>query len=235
MKRTDRQYTDADDLIVPVTYCREWQDGFGARGWKLDVGIGDAHVVASTAYSGENIPTSVLIHDIVDHHLCGFRLSGHRDEAMALVQMRGRTGTDITPDYAQMVDEDILQGLVSGEPLESFLPEDLLGRLPAEGTARTRMQVLCRRIGTQALRQRLIEHFFALGETGCGRARAAWETMGLDYDRRGELALALQDLLVQADAWMLQQDTRNAHGHFVMTESECSLRMNNGKTWRTPY
>ena len=127
----------ADELYIPVTYRREWQDGFGARGWKLDVGIDDEYVIASTAYCGENIPTSVLVHDIVDHYLCGFRLSGHRDEAMALMQMLGRTGTDITPDYAQMVDEDILAGQLNGESLESFLPEDLLALLPAEGTSNT--------------------------------------------------------------------------------------------------
>jgi hypothetical protein len=73
------------EMYVAVTYRREWQDGFGARGWKLDIGIDDGYVIASTAYCGENIPTSILIHDIVDHHLCAFRLSGHRHEAMALV------------------------------------------------------------------------------------------------------------------------------------------------------
>lgn len=29
------------DIRVPVTYQREWQEGFGAHGWKLDVSIVD--------------------------------------------------------------------------------------------------------------------------------------------------------------------------------------------------
>lgn len=215
-------------VSVPATYRREWDDGFGARGWKLDVGIGDEFVIASTAYCGENIPTSVLIHDIVDHHLCGFSLSGHRDEAMALVQMQARTGTDITPDYAQMVDEDILRGQVNGESLDSFLPDDLTAQLPAEGTAAERMRALRDRVGESVLRRQLIGHFLALGERGRERARRTWHELGLDYNRRGEIALELQRLLAQADAWMVEQDIDSAHGRFEISDNKCRLQMTDG-------
>lgn len=225
----------ADALRIPVTYQREWQDGFGARGWKLDVGINDEYVIASTAYCGENIPTSVLVHDIVDHYLCGFRLSGHRDETMALMQMRGRTGTDITPDYAQMVDEDILHGQINGESLESFLPEDLLALLPAGESDNTRMEILGRRIGERELRKRLIEHFFVLGKSGRSRAEATWDKTGLDYDRREDLALGLQNLLMQADQWMLNQNVDLSRGQFIIDNTECSLCMDGGWVWCISY
>ncbi|RRQ22310.1 hypothetical protein D6C00_10345 [Thiohalobacter thiocyanaticus] len=217
---------------MPVTYRREWQDGFGARGWKLDIAIGDEFVIASTAYTGGNIPTSVLIHDIVDHYLCGFGLSGHRDEAMALIQLRERTGTDIEPDYAQMVDEDVARGLINGEPLEEFLPSDLAQQLPAQGTSTERMRALRERIGEQTLRQRLIARFFELGEQGRQRAQQAWQRLGLDYAKRPAIALALQHLLERADAcWMLEQDIAAMHGQFVITPTRCRLEMD-GQTWK---
>ena len=33
---------------VPVTYKKVWDDGFGARGWKVDATIGDPEIIAST-------------------------------------------------------------------------------------------------------------------------------------------------------------------------------------------
>ncbi|HEB97490.1 MAG TPA: hypothetical protein ENI96_13790, partial [Sedimenticola thiotaurini] len=82
-------------MRIPVTYRDEWQDGFGARGWKLDASLMESTVISSTAYTGEKVPTSVLVHDILDHLLSGFGFSGHRNEAMAVVQLASRTGADI--------------------------------------------------------------------------------------------------------------------------------------------
>jgi len=59
----------------------------------------------------------VFIHDILDHFLSGFGVSGHRSEAMALIQLSKRTGSD----YEQLVTEDILNGRVNGEVLQSLL------------------------------------------------------------------------------------------------------------------
>ena len=59
-------------LVVPVTYRKEWQDGFGARSWKLDAAANDRMVIASTSYTGEKIATSVLVHDLLDHCVSGF-------------------------------------------------------------------------------------------------------------------------------------------------------------------
>ncbi|WP_410352766.1 hypothetical protein [Thiohalophilus sp.] len=107
---------------VRVTYKKEWDDGFGARGWKLNATIGDPVIIASTRETGQRIPTSVFVHDILDHFLSGFGVSGHRSEAMALRQLYRRTGSDPRPDYRQLVKEDLFYGMVNGEKLKTFLP-----------------------------------------------------------------------------------------------------------------
>lgn len=106
-------------IQVPVTYRREWQDGFGARGWKLDVSIGEPSVIAATAEHGTRIPTSVLMHDILDHHPCGFGIGGHRNETMEPMQLASRTGADPCVDFRQIVDEDLMHGHCNGEPLRA--------------------------------------------------------------------------------------------------------------------
>lgn len=97
-----------DGVDVPVTYKKVWDDGFGARGWKVNATIGDPEIIASTRETGWKINTSVFIHDILDHLLSGFGISGHRREAMALIQLAKRTGSDPGPEFEQLVREDIL-------------------------------------------------------------------------------------------------------------------------------
>ena len=70
-------HPSATPVVVPTIYAAQWDDGFGARGWELDVPDLGADVIPATPYTGERIPTSVFAHDLVDHDLCGFRLSGH--------------------------------------------------------------------------------------------------------------------------------------------------------------
>jgi hypothetical protein len=159
----------ATKVRVPCLYRRTWQDGFGARGWKLAGTANDPEVIASTAATGERIPTSVFVHDILDHSLCGLGPSGHRNEAVALLQLAARTGADPTPDFAQMVDEDLLQGRVLGETFRQFLPPELTKTLPAgirDGKAI--VERLQAQLGPEVLRKRLIAWFFELGREGAG-------------------------------------------------------------------
>jgi hypothetical protein len=121
----------ATEVRVPCLYRRTWQDSFGARGWKLARTANDPEIIASTAATGERIPTSVFAHDILDHLLCGLGPSGHHNEAVALLQLAARTGADPTPDFAQMVDEDLLQGRLLGETFRELLPPALATTLPA--------------------------------------------------------------------------------------------------------
>ena len=141
-------YTDATGVHVPTTYRRVWDDGFGARGWKIDVSIGDPEIIASTRETGSRVETSVFVHDILDHLLSGFGVSGHRSEAMALAQLALRTASDIRSDFEQMVKEDLMKGRVNGENIREFIGPDLVSQVPAEVTeGRDVMGSLVARLG----------------------------------------------------------------------------------------
>lgn len=216
--------TGAVRVEVPVSYRREWDDGFGARGWKLDAAIEDPAVIAATAETGSRIPTSVLVHDVLDHWLCGLPLSGHRNEAAALYQLSVRTGSDPGPDFAQMVDEDLMHGRANGEPVRDFLPSWLLEWAPAPiDDDRKLIETLTQRLGAPALRQALILRFFELGAAYAQQAVAEFERAGLDYTRRTMYGEGLQQALRAADDWVLREDIDRVRGRFVLETERCSL------------
>ena len=227
-----------NDVRVACCYRRCWRDGYGARGWKLAVAIGDPEVIASTAETGRNLATSVLVHDILDHHLCGLGTSGHRNEAVALIQLAARTGADPASDFAQMVDEDLMQGRAVGEPLIEFLPRGLIDMVPAT-VRRDELIVdyLKRGLGARNLRQVLIDWLFELGKAGAIQARQCYEQSALDYRRRGPLGLALQKLLVSADTIALEQDWASGSGEVWIRQERCGFQINNPRAWKSevPY
>ncbi len=209
---------------IPVSYLREWQDGFGARGWKLDVAIGEPSVIAATAEHGTRVPTSVLVHDILDHHLSGFGIGGHRNEAMALIQLASRTGADPRVDFRQIVDEDLMQGHCNGESLRSFLPDDLMALMPAEmHDGKSVIGFLRTALGDEALRVRLVDHFVAIGEAARQDVEVRWRRMGLDYRLRGPMGMALQQLLVRVDGHAHEEDWEQAHGRFLVGNEVCAV------------
>ncbi len=73
---------------VPVRYAECWADGFGVRGWKLDLPGAGADVIAATPHAGERIATSVFVHDIYSsvraspRGLASYR--GHRERARGM-------------------------------------------------------------------------------------------------------------------------------------------------------
>jgi len=192
---------EAESISVAVTYKNTWDDGFGARGWKLDASIGDPQIIASTRETGQRINTSVFVHDILDHYLSGFGISGHRSEAMALIQLEKRTGSSPQPDYQQIINEDILNGRFSGETLRSFLPRELLGLLPADEnkTDIENMTLLINKYGESALKSTLLEYFYKIGRAGEEYAKNSWIKLGLDVHQQTQIGLALQELLVSID------------------------------------
>lgn len=218
---------DEPAIAVPATYRREWLDGYGARGWKLDVSIGEPSVIAATAAHGTRIPTSVLVHDIVDHHLCGFGIGGHRNEAMALMQLASRTGTDPRPDFRQIIDEDLMRGHCNGESLRSFLPDELAATVPATAgdDGKPVIDVLRARLGDISLHALLVDHFIAIGCSAQAVVEARWRRLGLDYRRRGALGLALQRLLVRIDTRVCEMAWEYAHSHFIIGNRQCAVVM----------
>lgn len=214
------------NVVVRVTYRGEWQDGFGARGWKLDSALDDPAVIAATSSTGDRINTSVLVHDILDHYIPGFPLSGHRNEAMALIQLHKRTGSDPRPDYEQMVEEDLMHGVVSGESMRSFLPPPLVQLLPSEVlSGKEVIDFLAKVLGHESLRTALVERFFELGYRGSPLAFASWNGHGLDYARSSAIGTCLQGLLEEVDQILLNEAVPLGRGFFQIGNQACRFVM----------
>lgn len=212
-------------VSIPATYCSQWQDGFGARGWKLDVSIGDPAVIASTAEAGAQIPTSVFVHDILDHHLCGLAMSGHRNEAIALNLLSERTGSSPVPDYQQMIEEDILRGDVNGEPMQTFLNKELMDLVPAQSRTddKSIVRFLINKLGIIPLKAALTDHFVYLGKQGYGLARLNWSATGLDFESRKSIGLCIQHLLEMADPWLENLAPEEVHASIKLSGQQCAL------------
>jgi hypothetical protein len=206
--------TSATPVVVSALYAEQWDDGFGARGWKLDLPDLGADVIAATPYTGERIPTSVFVHDLVDHHLCGFRLSGYLDEAGALVQLAERTGSDPVADFQQIIDEDLLSGFVAGPDWKDLLPAPLGAGFDTEVDPKAALQALRRKLGDGLLRALFTAGFVREGWLRREAARAAWNAHGLDHAARPRIALALQELFEWMDAQVQSRAWPSARGDF---------------------
>lgn len=225
---------DKIEVRLHCLYRRSWEDGFGARGWKLADSEGDPEVIASSSETGDRIPTAVFVHDILDHALCGLGSSGHRNEAIALLQLALRTGSDPTPDFAQMVDEDLLCGRAVGEELLEFLPHDLAVRLPENRRCDADMiDFLMERLGREKLRARLISRFRELGKAGAAAAKQHYISYGLDYGRRAPLGLALQALFNETDVFAKRNAWAIAKGSVWITDLECGFTIDTPDAWST--
>ncbi|MEN8216139.1 MAG: hypothetical protein ABFS56_07135 [Pseudomonadota bacterium] len=222
----------SERVCLPVTYKKSWDDGFGARGWKLDVTIGDPQIIASTRETGQKINTSVFVHDILDHFLSGFGISGHRSEAMALIQLSKRTNSDPRPDYEQMVKEDIINGRVNGETLTTFLPEQLKDLLPS-GMKMSNKEIISflkQKMSESKLSNVLVEHFFTLGKVGEEHAINNWTTLGLNPEKQTEIGIALQNLLEVIDSKVEKIGIEELNGIIKINNNQVTFAMqeNNG-------
>ena len=213
-------------VAVHATYKKTWDDGFGARGWKLNASIGDTEIIASTRETGQKINTSVFIHDILDHFLSGYGVSGHRSEAMALIQLSKRTGSDPRPDYEQMVKEDIISGRVNGEELVTFLPDNIRSLLPQNTTMtdKERILFLKRTVGENDLMEALVDNFFVLGKAGEDHAVKSWKKLGVNPNKRTDIGLALQKLLDAVDHEVEESDIEMLEACITISDIKCSLK-----------
>ncbi len=216
---------------VFVTYNKVWNDAFGARGWKLNATVGDPEIIASTRQTGQQINTSVFVHDILDHFLSGFGVSGHRSEAMALIQLAQRTGSDPRPDFEQMIYEDIMNGRVNGETMQTFLPHRLLDILPP-GKAlsdRDMVEYLTDAIGKKSLVQTLVNHFFLLGSKGKNHAIESWSKLGLVNENAANTGMAVQSLLEKADYEAESSGVDRLDASIIISKKNCVLIATSGK------
>jgi len=219
-----------NSVLVAVTYRKVWNDGFGARGWKLNATIGDPEIIASTRETGQRINTSVFIHDILDHFLSGFGVSGHRSEAMALIQLSKRTGSDPMSDFEQLVREDILHGRVNGESFRDFLPACLYSMIP-ENSAMTDKEIIAylnEKLGEKRLTKYLVDNFFKLGKEGEKHADESWKILGLDTKKRTDIGLALQSLLEFIDQTVEKMGINELHGVISIDNRQVTFNMTGG-------
>jgi hypothetical protein len=158
--------------------------------------------------------------------------SGHRNEAVALLQLAARTGADPTPDFAQMVDDDLLQGRVLGETFHELLPPELVTKLPAGvRDGKSIVERLQEQLGPEVFRERLIARFFELGRAGTPKAREHYASQGLDLGRRGPLGLALQRLLERADNRVRETDLQTAAGQIWIMPRHCRFEIREPQPW----
>lgn len=176
------------------------------------------------AETGTRVPTSVLVHDVLHHHLCGLPLSGRRNEAKALRQLALRTGTDPMSDLLQIVNEDILSGCANEEPLGTILPEHLMAAVPEAPSDDVKfIACLIAALGKENLRRELARRLWEIGIEADAEMKNCYERTGLDHRRRGSLGMALQHLLRQADAIAEAEDWVAARGEFRITSALCLL------------
>lgn len=212
-----------------ATYRREWNDGFGARGWKLDDSLDDPRVIAVTAYTGPAVPTSVFVHDILDHRISGFGVSGVQNELCAIMQLVLRTGADARKSFDPIVG-DLLKGRIEGGNDEAVLPGEWVAMSPPEaGSLAQRMAFLTARLGVDCVRLRLLIHFYDIGLHSIPDAITSWSRSGLDYTKRDGIGLSLQRLLELADVLLLKAPVEAAHGVFSMSNARCQLRLCAGR------
>ncbi len=218
---------EGNSVRVPVTYHKSWDDGFGARGWKINATIGDPQIIASTRETGQRINTSVFIHDILDHFLSGFGVSGHRSEAMALIQLSKRTASSPAADYEQMVREDILNGRVNGEALNDFLPAELCALHPqhSDMTDKACMLYLKDKLGEKTLVKSLVDNFFKLGKAGEAHADESWKRLQLDTSKKTQIGEALQTLLQVIDQTVEKLGVEKLHGFIEINNKEIKFTM----------
>lgn len=189
----------------------------------MNATIGDPEIIASTRQTGQRINTSVFVHDILDHFLSGFGVSGHRSEAMALIQFAQRTGSDPGPDFIQMNTEDIMNGRVNGETMRTFLPEIMLALLPADEafTDKEIVTYLKQVMGKGSFDETLVDHFFLLGSKGKNHAIESWSKLGLVHDNAANTGITLQALLDKVDSEAEFSAINRLDASIVLNNEDC--------------
>ena len=205
-----------------VTYHSEWQDGYGAQGWKLNVTMHDPDVIACTPYPGNKTPTSVLVHDILDHLVCGFGLSGFANEARATAMHGIRNGIEVRSSYEWMADE-ILSTKLLNVQITDFLPESIMDSIPTPSTADKTMALLLENNDRADIRNHLVAGFFRVGLSGIPIAISNWQNQRLDFNRMYSIGVCLQALFIEAQDIIVSRTVETARGQILVGNEVCEF------------
>ena len=214
--------TQSSGKRFDLTFHLEWKDGFGAQGWKLDVATSDPQVIACTAYTGEKTQTSVLVHDILDHLVSGFWLSGYVNEARATAIHGIRNGIEVRSSYEWMANE-ILNAKHAPEQLMDYLPPHITDVLPALTDTEESATFLLDKYGLAEIRNHVIERFFRIGLSGVPIAISKWQEQRLAFDRMHSIGLCLQALLVDVQEIISSWNAETATGNVYVGNDACEF------------
>jgi len=217
--------------LFDLTYHSEWQDGFGAQGWKLDVAINDPQVIACTAYTGNKTPTTVLVHDLLDHLVSGFWLSGYANEARATAIHGLRNGIEVRSSYEWMTKE-ILNDKPPLDHFTEFLPEKITGHIPARYTYAEKTTFLFKEYALNDIRNYILENFYRIGLSGIPIAISHWQNKGLDFKNMYSIGMCLQDLLVEAQEVIKTWNVEAATGQILVDNISCEFLVETGDSPR---
>lgn len=216
-------------LEFPVIYRTEWQDGYGAQGWKLDVSVNDREVIACTSYTGQKSQTSVLIHDLLDHLVSGFWLSGYSNEARATAMHGLRNGMEVRSSYERMI-EDILKSRNLGEPFQRFLPSKVVDGIPQNCvTDAEKLDFLLEQRSPDKLRTMLLQGFLMLGIGGIPLAYEQWKKQNLLFERMNAIGRCLQRLQERGESLLAEASANIATGSFQVGNEACKLMLELGQ------
>jgi len=167
-----------------------------------------------------------LVHDMLDHLVSGFPLSGYRNEAMATTIHGLRNGIEIVSSFDWMVNE-MLAASDLDESLLPFLPAHLTGTLPADITpGRGQIDYLLHRMGRDTLHKTLLEGFFRVGMEGVPRAVREWRRQDMAFSNMRAIGLALQVLLERADGLVADLDSPRVQAIFHVRSDTCEMQLN---------
>lgn len=208
-----------------LTYRDEWSDSFGARGWKLESAVANPEIIACTAHAGGKSPTSVIVHDILDHLVSGFGLSGCLNEARAIVMHGLRNGIEVRSSFECLVDDILRDPASDSDARELFAallpaPVRFCCRSSAEMVERVGAQ-----LGTAKMRARLIQRLIGVGLGGVRTAMTNWERRHLPFEKMADIGFCVQELLEKADDAILANKIAVADALLDLSDDVCRLEL----------
>lgn len=214
-----------EDNTIKLTYQNEWQDGFGARGWKIDIAIPDPEVIACTAFTDGKSPTAVIVHDVLDHFISGFGSSGYVNEARAIVMHGLRNGIEVRSSIEWLVN-DILSNSSSeaNAVLESLLIQSSEILTSPSRPCNETLESLRERYGPDGLRNILAGKLIEAGLSGVPLAIGNWASHTLIFSRMAAIGFCLQRLFEQADEMISKRDIQVVRALLKIGNDVCVLK-----------
>lgn len=214
-------------MITILTYKDSWPDSYGVSGWRLCDSEGRFPAFPSSAAVGTASPTSVPIHDVLDHWTCGFGWHTYSDEAKATVMHGLRNGIDVRRSF-ELLAEDLIVDQQPSEPIDFFVSHRRLVRDPGRENPSCNRETVIRTISQMGRRNAIAAASMGLrrvGLEGIGEAQCRWRKLGLDFSLMGHIGHVLQELLEEAESIVAAEKQEFIDAAFEITPDICSINV----------